>query len=235
MPIVHDPRREWFLPFDVPGVKLWTPITGLSLANDAQCTSLANRARDATVGNLANGGGVGATAGPLFKSSVAAFNNQPMLYWGAGNAADLESGTFTTIAQPVTWWIALQCEDNTATRGILENHTGTNRNLINFSNTGNVGIFAGTVLSFAINLLVPTLLSVEFNGASSKIYSQGVLRTTGDAGTNGPNGIVIGKDQDGAANNWRGWMAPPIMMQGIPSASQRARMDHFLNQRYRMF
>lgn len=244
-PGMYGYRHGWRLR-DNPDIRMWCPIEALGFNDGDQVTTLTNFARPAPgstvpVATIAKGGGTGATSGPTYKAAPAGFNGRAMLYWPASNAADLEApagngNLFTAIPLPVTYWWVLKCEDRTANRVILENHTGTNRHSVSYLSTGNIQWYAGTARSVAVDLTTAAaLLSIEFNGASSKMFVNKVQVDAGNVGSNTVRSWVFGKDQDGVTSNWRGWMLPPLIMAGIPSTYDRATIDNWFGKTYGLF
>lgn len=52
--------------------------------------------------------------------------------------------------------------------------------------------------------LVPTIYTIQFNGASSKLWKNGILQTTGNAGTEPLSGLTIGARYDGGSSFFDG-------------------------------
>jgi len=161
-------------------------------------TDLTSNARHATQGTDA--------ARWVYNASNSNFNNKPTL--DATGVNIMATTAWSVIAQPIVYTAVVRFS-SISSKALLDNVTG--HNLIQCTNTTTVQIYDGVkILDSTVpsnKMLNTNILTVVFAGASSKVYVNSVLKNTGDAGTNGSEGLLIGEFGQLHLNQFQGSLA----------------------------
>lgn len=175
-----------FLPTDIAGLRLWydlsdattmftdAGITPVSLDNDAiyQINEKSGVGSNLIQTNIARR--------PLYKTNV-----RNGLSAGLGNTAatkELTSMTAINYSQPLTIFAVAAVPNN----GTLQNISAEGVRS-GYQSSNRLSMYAGIFVDSANNAFVDNtwyILRYEFNGASSKIYRNGTLVVSGNAGAN---------------------------------------------------
>lgn len=114
-----------------------------------------------------------------------------------GDADRLIYNFGSTVAQPGTIIVCLT-NSNTVPTVIVTGSSTTSRWQISIDSDGDLTAYAGAELDSTINGPIGTkVLTVEFNGASSKFRVNGTQTATGNAGSQGTDQITLGSLWDG--------------------------------------
>jgi hypothetical protein len=116
-----------------------------------------------------------------------------------GNGSDyLIHSLGSTVAQPGTIIISI-ADTATSTHPIITGSSSSSRWQINNDSDDDIIAYAGAELDSGFNAPIGTkVLTVEFNGASSKFRRNGVQTASGNAGSQSTNQITIGALWDGS-------------------------------------
>ncbi len=96
-----------------------------------------------------------------------------------------------------------------------------------------IDVFAGsTDTSVTFDFTSLFALSVEFNGASSKVYQNGTLLGTINPGTNAIKSMVVGADGPAGTHHWVGDICEIFVTNKIPDGWQRRAMDAYLKAKW---
>ena len=163
--------------------------------------------------------------------SEAAFNNQAAFTFSGSKL--MKTGTWTAAqAQSFTAIIAIQWTSSASNEYAFDNLSDpTQCALIN--SFGTISAFTGAhaPITTAEDPLVPAIIAVEFNGASSNIYRSSTTATgTGDLGGDGFTGLTIGNYAGGGAFT-AAKIAELVIFGGV-SASDRAACVAYMATRY---
>ena len=102
-----------------------------------------------------------------------------------------------TVAQPLSVWVVLRAAEDNDT---ICDGDSTDC-LIETTGTGSVQVDAGTALDSGFDIVGTGsfhIIEVVYNSTSTKIYVDNDLKVTGDAGTNGLDGVTLGDQRTGS-------------------------------------
>jgi hypothetical protein len=117
-------------------------------------------------------------------------NGKPAINWNGSNYW-LKTATISpTIAQPVSYFITAQI-DAITNNALIDGVTNAG-GLFYRSTANNIEYSFGTSLTDASVPSTQLLFTVLANGASSSVYNNAILQVSGNVGTQGVNGFVIG-------------------------------------------
>jgi hypothetical protein len=184
-----------FSPAKISNLVGWWPAYGITGLSD-----------DDVIGTFPDQSGNGndltqATAGkkPLYKVNVK--NGYPTVRFDG--ADDYLQGAFgATIAQPVTYFIALRIITAASNKYIMAGDDATNRvDMYSDSSTNCWSVYAGGgVVSLTVVDTNWHYVIAIFNGASSSIRLDGSAIRSGNVGTNSLDGLTLGAYSTGANN-----------------------------------
>ena len=123
---------------------------------------------------------------PTFSGGILSFNSDRLI----------TSAFSSAISQPYTIVLVAQVTTGGTSRNLTDGIVSTNRAVIQYQNLNWV-LFSGSSISFASSDLNLHVLIAEYNGTSSRLYIDGTLLGTGNAGTNSLTGLTLGTRFDG--------------------------------------
>lgn len=135
---------------------------------------------------------------PVIKNALAAFNGHNAIRFGTGGAAAIGDNLATaafTIAQPTTIFIVFKLAA-TSTGVMFDGSTNITHDIR--TNGSAFQAYAGGAITIGTPDTNLHILVVQFNGASSKIWLDGGVSATGNAGSDGIGGIVLGASPGGS-------------------------------------
>jgi hypothetical protein len=185
-PRLLRPRATGFNPKSISGLQLWLDASDASSvvlngSTVSQWSDKSGNGRNATQGTANNQ--------PTF--SAAARNGRSVLSFDGSNDSLLTSSF--SISQPFT--IALVGKINSTAANGNFSDGGTSGRAAVFFTTGNGGqwaTFAGVAISGGVANTDWHVFHAHFNGSSSSLYVDGASVASGNAGTDGFNGLRIG-------------------------------------------
>lgn len=123
----------------------------------------------------------------------------PALYFDGGDEYRL---SYTRIL-PVSRIAVVRC--TSVDKTFIDGGSGNRGRIYGATTTCNA--YSGAILSAACTLTNWNVFRVDFDGASSRIYVNGTLISTGNTGANTPNGITIGAYGGATADKLTGWIS----------------------------
>ena len=171
---------------------------------------------------------------PTFNASDATYNNQPTLSFDGFDY--LSSGIWTNPFSLPETIIIIGNTDGTATDQSYSDCEGSSGRLVyNASGTSAVVAYDGAALNSSVPLTAsPLIISVVFNGATSKIYvSSNTASVSGNAGTTTAtrNSIIVGSDSSLTAP-LIGKLAEVIVFNRILSDAEITGINTYASNRY---
>lgn len=168
---------------------------------------------------------------PTLTAPIASLNNKSALNFDGTND-NLRIANFT-LAQPATVICLWNTTANNASQHVLDGTTSGNRMILRYVSS-TVSMFSGGNIAYPLAAPFPFRVSgLMFNGASSSIYENAVLKTAGDAGSNTLTGLSIGGRWDLTANFYfRGQMAELIIYDRLLTPQEYMDVLAYLQQKY---
>ena len=165
-------------------------------------------------------------------------NRASMKFDGTNDFLERTTYTQGTIAQINTIFSVAKLEvfedDN---RKVYDSHTSTARNMLFLSPNGNgeFGHYAGTVATTGQNADANQhLFTSRLNGAASRLYIDGVQKSTSNTGDLGMQGIVIGANHEPTGNYWNGDIQEIIIYNSDQNAD-RENQQNDINDYYTIY
>lgn len=211
-----------FAPTSVANIKAWYRAdlgASVSAWLDQSGTGDANK-------NAAQGTGA---LQPTLGSS-ASFNNKPVFTFTGSQK--MATGTWSAaLTQAFTLMLVGRSLSNVGSNYALDNLSDPTQCAVN-SSAGTLQAFATTILAPANDPLLASIIFVEFNGASGKIYVNAhTASATGAIGAAGLQGLSIGNYAGGGAfANWD--IAEIALWSGVVSAADRSLLEAYASARY---
>ena len=171
------------------------------------------------------------SAQPTYNSSGGP-NGQPYLNFAQASNQFLASAAFS-LSQPLFVWIVANQSGGSGNQYSIDGRSANTLALLIVSQTI-VDMNAGAVLSWT-SASAGTFQSygMQFNGASSSLYSNNVSKASGSAGTNAVGGITIGAFGNGGGGFLNGNIAEVIVYNSILSSDSLNTLESYGNARYR--
>ena len=142
------------------------------------------------------GNGFDLTAGAAPTYVASGINGNPSVRFdGVDDFLDV---AFSTITQPFTVFIVFDAAADSTLSRILFRESGDTFALSSDA-SNNIGLFAGDSITGG-SVGSPTIVSGLPNGTSSVLRQDGTQVASGDARTNGLNGLTVGSDSGGSGN-----------------------------------
>lgn len=169
---------------------------------------------------------------PTLTAPIASLNNKSALNFDGTND-NLRINGFT-LAQPATVICLWNTTANNASQYVLDAAASTNRMILRYLSTSGISMFAGNSLGYPITAPFSFRISgLMFNGNTSSIYENNILKGSGDAGSQTLTGLTIGGRQDLAANFYfRGQMAELIIYDRLLTAQEYMDVLGYLQKKY---
>lgn len=171
---------------------------------------------------------------------------QPTQVTRAGQkAASFDGGDWmrmtagSTVAQPLTFYFAVEATNVSANYVLFDGDDGTNRILgQSNSGTGILALNAGSTFNSSKQLSAATIhgLAVRFNGATpgTKVWLddfRASQESSGGAGTNSWDGLTLGANI-GPSAHWLGYIWEVIITSAADDATTRALVGDYFSARY---
>lgn len=224
-----------FSPTDIAGLKQWLDASQIAGLNDgdavATWSDLSGNAYNATQGT--------ASRRPLYKTNIK--NGRPCVL---SDGVDDALYSAVVCSQPFTFY-AVAKQINTppgADVGFLTDGDsgGTRRNVMTFGDAGpnqtKLSIFNGAGPLFSTSALTTVWCVIAWvqNGASTKVYVNGVEEISGNSGTDAINGMTLMNRYtlDYALDGYVGEVA---LYEGAHGTTDRQTMEQYLNGRWAVY
>jgi hypothetical protein len=165
---------------------------------------------------------------PRYDTNV--LNGQPGVHFVRGEN-DVLVSTGLTIPQPFTVFIV--CSSIYDLGGNC-NIINTPTNDVRINKVGDyLSIYAGAALNGFLwsNIYTPALVTAEFNGLNSKIYLNGELKITGNAGTTSLSGLILGNTPE-YIRGQNGYIIELFIVGNIPTDAKRNRAHQYIHDMY---
>lgn len=169
-----------------------------SWSNPGNGNTLSSWRNNGSAGNaLVQAGGTALE--PTYRSSVAALNSKPAIQFdgsgGAGNADYLyiNSSDTATQSQPLTFGVVVKLDTTADQRIITCEGSAATRNIVDVASGAWRG-HAGSGISGGTANTNGHLIVFKSNGASSVLRLDGTTLASGNAGSQGMDGIVMGRN-----------------------------------------
>jgi len=143
------------------------------------------------------------------------------------------TATISTIAQPTTK-IAVSKFNATSAPYIMDGKS--QRQVLGLSSAAKYRLFSGTVLDSANSATTNAqyLMFGLFNSTSSSMHVNGVSQSSGNAGTQGFDGLTIGASQNPALSLFNGYLQMAVVYSADKS-SDRAAIEANINDYYSIY
>ena len=171
---------------------------------------------------------------PLLKLAIQ--NGKPVVRFDANDDALVTAAFASELTQPNTVVIALHVAPANAekTDMAVDGITSTKRHAVHVSATDVFGIHAGTTLESSATLDAWHISSFIVNGVSSEIYTDGAFDNSGDMGTQGLTGVMVGNFHN-LTSSYTGDIAEILIYSSALSAADRGALEAYLNARYAVY
>jgi hypothetical protein len=239
---VSKARTPYFSPMQVPTCALWLRADlGLSV-NTGTTTVTSWLDQTGNTNNTVNAAGTGTVTLSALTTPLN-FNGFPAIITSGSPTGWLgtsSSGSGLSISQPDSVIVVVQTAVLNASVPVcyVSGSSSSHQSVAQSANNDlQVQINAGTSVNQAVtsNLLNnPSILQVDFNGASSNIYQNGVLQNTSGAlnpGTNALTFAAIGANFNGT-NVFDGYIAEVLAFQPVLTPVWRTLVTRYLGGRY---
>lgn len=147
---------------------------------------------------------------------------------GNGTSRIMSSSTFTAHAQPNFDVVVARDDGGSNERVMTDGSTWNHRQQTGVTSSGAYILFANTSLTGSATDTDKHIFGSLFNGASSVLYRDSSSIMSGDAGSDGRNGFMLGC-RDTGGNIWTGELGVHLHYNGEPSSAVRTRMFDLLH------
>lgn len=208
-------------PTSIATLQGWYNPATLALSNGAPLTSWPDSSSLAR--NLAV-----VSEAPTYSSE--GLGGRPSVAFTTATVGTLDSAVFTAVAGPVTWFLNFQANDLTAIRSLIGGASITDLS-IQTRTSGAGYTLRRTNIDLTVNSTLvastPHTLVVQMNGASSALYFDGTLITSGTLGTGDLTKVRLGRRGDGQQRH-NGLLGDVFWMTGVPDAPTLASAHSWL-------
>ena len=168
---------------------------------------------------------------PTFVLNSVDMKGKPVVRFATDDS--LDTAIVTAIGQPSTIFAVYRGVDFAQTQYVYDgNNNATHRQRLGITSS-QIVMYAGTIQPYATSWPRGVILNtVEYNGSSSKIYDNGALILTADAGSKGWDGLTIGADYTDTGSNFNGDIAEIIVYSEILSDTNRSNVETYLGAKY---
>lgn len=213
-------------PTNITGCKLWLKAdAGITKDGSDYVSSWADQ----------SGNGNDATQGtgdyqPLWSGNT--LNGKPVVVFDGIN--DYLNNISFTLNQPMTIFVVWKCQNLGITGTVLDSYDATDRIVFYQRSDNKTEIYAGVSLNysnpspFSNYILSSTLV----NSVNTNIYEEGVLKNTGNAGSNDMVGYTIGESGIYLSSYLNGDIAEIIIYNTALSDSNRQNVERYLDFKY---
>ncbi len=219
--VINSHRFGGFSPLQLPGLAAWHKADSLTGLTDGDPVSQ----WDDSSGNDRHAVQATVSQQPLYRANI--LNGMPVLRF---DGTDYMRSVFgATLIQPTTIFAVARV--NNPGRLALDGISSGARHYI-FRSTVNWEIGAGVQLKGAIAADdVTHIFSAVFNEATSKLYLDGTLDVTGNAGSHSLTGLTFGATF-GFAANMAGDIAEVIVCNSLLTDANRGETESYLSLKY---
>lgn len=176
-----EPLAGLASPTDVAGLACWFKADALALADTNPVASWTDSSVNARPAVQAS-----STLQPLYRTGI--INAKPVVRFDGTNDR-LQTATFT-LAQPCTM-LCVGAFATTAARDMFDGYT-INTAVLQATAAPLFVAYSGTFLNGPTADTAFHVFAVQFNGTSSKLWVDGGVATTGNAGAGTPAGVTLG-------------------------------------------
>jgi len=135
----------------------------------------------------------------------------------------------STISQPLEYFSVINLNDNNFAQDFVDGFSQNVRTRFNYG-TGEMALLAGTPLVFSFNPPnSPTIATSIFDGANSELRLNGTSIFTGNAGSNGMDGIHIGTRLGSTNTSIDGLIGEILIYDASASGFDRSGVESFLS------
>jgi hypothetical protein len=221
VPRVATMTNRLFNPRSITGCQLWLDAADSSIVtlSGSNITQLRDKSTNAYIFSNATG----------FTYNVTKFQGiYPSFYSDAYvSSRNLGSNTSISLTQPMTFFTV--CVTNLNGAGYVFDSTTSGNRMAFISYLGARPVmFAGVELFAATGLFnSPTVWSGNFNSSSSLLFLNGTQNVSGNAGTQGATGIMLGARFNNV-DSWSGHICEILMYSGVLLTLQRQQIEGYL-------
>lgn len=171
---------------------------------------------------------------PIFKSNI--LNGLPVVRFDGTND-NLKRGSFTTPEnQPNTFFVVWRTTTSGGRHFVIGGGTDSNNSNTIFQgtpeNNNRIGIFGGSRIEYTRTVPIPFLTTTAiFDGNSGKLFENGVLKGTGNSGTNPMSGLCIGSLFNNS-NYLNGDIAEILIYNSALSDTDREAVEGYLRDKW---
>jgi hypothetical protein len=166
---------------------------------------------------------------PIYRASVATFNNQPALQF---DGTDWLRGAWSaTLSQPNTYFVVCKFDSGGATTFMYDGDDASNRHAL-YVVSGVWRLFAGAdfITGVSVNANVNIYMAI-YNGASSQLAINGTESGTGNPGTQTPDGFTVGADRAGSSD-MTGYYGEVLVFDANLTTADKNRVQNYLAAKY---
>jgi len=206
------------------------PTNGLEHRYDATQLSLNNGASVSTWPDTVVGEDATAGNAPTYRTS--GINGFASVEFDKTFSEFLNVNFSTTISQPLEYFVVLELNDNNFAQDYLDGFSQNVRTRFNFFGT-NFELRAGTSLLFSgVPPTTPTIATSIFDGSNSELRLNGNGQGVGNPGTNGLDGIHIGRRLGSTNTSIDGQIGEILIYDASVSGFDRAAVESFLSNKW---
>jgi len=222
------------------GIQTITPFTPTSVAgcavwlDAADSNSLTLSGSSITqVRDKSSNGYVFSNASGFTYNDVKFNGSYPSFYTATTSTSSLGSNTSISLSQPMTFFTVCQMTNTTNGGYIFDSTSAGNRMAFIAYGGGKPVMFAGVELSNAVTTTFtsPGLHGGVFNGSSSLMFSNGTQSASGNAGTQGATGLIIGARYT-LNQNWVGHICELLIYNGVLTTTDRQNIEGYLARKW---
>jgi hypothetical protein len=232
-------RTPYFAPTQIPGCAAWfrADLGAVLSPTTTTVTSWTDQSSPTSV-NLLSASGTTPTYVPAVTTQLtSAFAGYPTIAFAAANS-DILKVTGAAITQPNTVILVVSAATSTSAQALFCGSSITNQGItIPASSTTQININAGTGVNVTLpnGNAGPSIIEVDWNGASTNVYQNGQLATSMpvNPGTHGLTfGTVGALPGSGGSDFLTGNVAELIVYNQALTAAQRTLVTRYLGGRY---
>ncbi len=213
---------------EIAGLELWLKADFITTLADGDLVTTwpdaSTNGRDAEQGTISQK--------PTFVLNETTAKNKSVVRFATDDS--LDTPAVSAIGQPTTIFSVWRPTSFGPTHYIYDgNNNVTHRQRLGVIGGPSIEAWALISVSYSIpDTQGITLMAVEYNGANSQMFENGVLKVAGDMGGKGWDGLTIGADYTDLGSNFDGDIAEIIVYSSLLSTSDRNNIETYLRAKY---